>query len=120
MKGVLMKKFILLYNGPATPMEEMTQEMGVKVAAGWRIWMEKTGDAIVDIGAPMSAGRAVVDDGSAGSATPLTGYTIIQADDMDGALALVDGHPFLSDKTGAFSVEVYELLPMPMSSEEPS
>ena len=109
-----MKKFILLYNGPATPAEEMTQEQGEKVMAGWRSWMEKTGDGLVDVGLPMGDGHAIVDDGSEGDATPISGYTIIQAEDMDGAVALVDGHPFLSDKTGAFSVEVYELLPLPM------
>ncbi|HSX47953.1 MAG TPA: YciI family protein [Candidatus Nanoarchaeia archaeon] len=109
-----MTKFILLYNGPATPAEEMTKEQIDKVMAGWGSWMEKVGNGIVDIGLPMnSKGRAVVDDGSEGTVTDLQGYTIIQAEDMDGAVALVDGHPFLSDKTGKFSVEVFELLPMP-------
>ena len=109
-----MKKFILLYNGPATPPEQITKEMGEKIMAGWKSWMEKVGSAIVDMGAPMGNGKAVVDDGSEGSATMLNGYTIIQAEDMDEALKLVDGHPFLSDKTGKFSVEVFELLPLPM------
>lgn len=109
-----MTKFILLYNGPATPMEEMTKEAGEKTMAGWQSWMEKVGDAVVDIGLPMANGRAVVDDGSAGTATDLNGYSIIQAENMDAAIALVDGHPFLSDHSGKFSVEVFELMPMPM------
>lgn len=109
-----MKKFILLYNGPATPMEEMTQEQGEKANEGWRVWMDKNKDAIVDIGSPMAAGRAVADDGSERDATPINGYTIVQADDMSGALATAEDHPFLSDKAGAFSIEVYELLPMSM------
>lgn len=109
-----MKKFILLYNGPATPPEKMTKEMGEKIMEGWKNWTGRVGSAIVDIGAPMANGQAVVDDGSHGTATMLNGYSIIQADDMDGALKLVDGHPFLSDKTGKFSVEVFELMPLPM------
>jgi hypothetical protein len=108
-----MKKFILLYNGPATPMEEMTPEQSQKTLMGWKSWMEKVGTALTDMGSPMANGQVVVDDGSTGAATPLNGYSIIQAEDMTGALALVDGHPFLSDKTGAFSVEVFELMPAP-------
>ncbi|HUC95467.1 MAG TPA: YciI family protein [Candidatus Saccharimonadia bacterium] len=49
-----------------------------------------------------------------GTPDQLNGFTIIQAENMDEALKLVDGHPFLSDKTGNFSVEVFELLPTPM------
>jgi len=109
-----MKKFILLYNGPATPPEQMAPEQVKSVMAKWREWMEKIGDAMVDMGQPMANGEAIVDDGSAGKATQLSGYTIIQAENMEEAKKLVDGHPFLSDKTGKFSVEIHELLPIPM------
>jgi len=109
-----MKKFILLYNGPATPPEDMEPEMVKAIMAKWAEWMGKVGPAMVDMGQPMANGEAVVDDGSAGTATQLSGYTIIQAEDMAGAKKLVDGHPFLSDKTGKFSVEIFELLPVPM------
>ncbi len=108
-----MKKFILLYNGPATPPEQMAPEKTQAIMAAWGAWMEKIGDAMVDMGQPMANGQAVVDDGSTGTATQLSGYTIIQAEDMEAAKALVSDHPFLSDKTGAFSVEVHELLPVP-------
>ncbi|MBI3956619.1 MAG: hypothetical protein HY340_01380 [Candidatus Kerfeldbacteria bacterium] len=109
-----MKRFILLYNGSATPSEQMSPEQMQKVMAGWTAWMEKTGKALVDIGAPMADGHAVVDDGSTGTATQLNGYSIVEATDMAAALKLVDGHPFLSDKTGKFTVEVFELQPVPM------
>jgi hypothetical protein len=109
-----MAKFILLYNGPATPMEDMTPEQGKATMAKWGVWMEKVGAAVTDIGAPMANGKVVVDDGSTAPATDLNGYSIIEADNMDEALKLVDGHPFLSDKTGQFSVEVFELMPVPM------
>lgn len=109
-----MSKFILLYNGPATPMEQMTEEQGKKNMAVWQSWMEKVGGALVDVGSPMAPGKAVVDDGSSGTATALNGYSIVEAGTMDEALELVDGHPFLSDKTGKFSVEVFELMPLPM------
>ncbi|HSX47675.1 MAG TPA: YciI family protein, partial [Patescibacteria group bacterium] len=67
----------------------------------------------IDMGQPMANGRAVVDDGSNKEPLELTGYSIIEATNMDEAVELVDGHPFLSDKTGKFSVEVFELMPVP-------
>lgn len=108
-----MSKFILMYNGPATPPEQITQEQAEKIMGGWKTWMEKLGPAIVDIGQPMANGRAVVDDGSEKQALELNGYSIIEAADRDEALRLVQDHPFLSDKTGKFSVEVFELMPVP-------
>lgn len=109
-----MTSYILLYNGPATPMEEMTPEQGEEVMGKWQAWIGSVGDALTDVGAPMVNGHAVKDDGSAGSATQLNGYSIVQADDLDGAKRLVVGHPFLSDRTGDFAVEIHELVPISM------
>ena len=88
-----MKKFIMPYNGPASPMEQMTEEQDNKTFMGRQTWTEKVGTALVAIGAPMANDRAVVDDGSQGQATDLNRYSIIQAESMDEALMLVDGHP---------------------------
>jgi hypothetical protein len=41
------------------------------------------------------------------------GYTIVEADILDDAQALVKDHPFLSEGNGRFSIEIFELLPMP-------
>lgn len=108
-----MAKFILLYNGPATPPEQMNAEMVQKIMGAWKTWMEKLGTAMLDMGQPMANGKTVMDDGSAGTPPLLTGYSIIEAASMDEAVKLVDGHPFLSDKSGKFSVEVFELLAVP-------
>lgn len=108
-----MKQFMILYNGPATPPDQMTPELVQKIMMGWKTWMEKLGDKMLDMGKPLTNGKVVVDDGSEGKALELSGYSIIQAEDMDAALKLVEDHPFLSDKTGKFSVEVFELMPQP-------
>jgi len=108
-----MKKFILLYNGPATDVASMSDEDRNAVMAKWKEWMEKVGDSMVDMGMPMANGVSIVDDGSGGTPSQLNGYTIVQAEDMDGAKALVEGHPFLSEGSGKFSVEIHELLPVP-------
>lgn len=104
----------MLYKGPATPIDQMTPEQNETQMKAWKEWTAKIGSALVDMGSPMTDGRVVVDDGSNASAIDLNGYSIIEADDMNKALALVDGHPFLSDKNGKFSIEVYELVPIPM------
>lgn len=111
-----MSKFIILYKGPATDMDAIPDEKKNEVMQAWKVWMEKLGPAIADIGAPMALGSSVVDDGSEGAAAELSGYTIIEADDMEGAKALVDGHPFLSEGQGNFAVDVFELMPVPMDN----
>jgi hypothetical protein len=109
-----MKKFILLYKGPATHAMDMDEEQQNAIMAKWGEWMGKVGSALVDMGQPMDRdGVAIVDDGSTTTPTELNGYSIIQAENMDEAKSLVAGHPFLSDKTGKFSVEVYELQDVP-------
>lgn len=108
-----MPKFILLYRGPATPMDQMTPEQRQKVGAKWGEWMGRVGSALTDMGQPMAGGEAIMDDGSSGQATELSGYSIVEAADMVAAKKLVEGHPFLSDKTGRFCIEVHELLPAP-------
>jgi hypothetical protein len=33
---------------------------------------------------------------------------------MDGARALADGHPYLSEGEGNYAIDIYELLPLPL------
>jgi hypothetical protein len=78
-------------------------------------WAKNVGSALADFGQPMSPAMATAigDDGIQKQPLQLNGYAIIEADDLDSAVALVKDHPFLSAKTGEFSVEVFELLPVP-------
>ncbi len=109
-----MAKYMMVYKGEATDMADMTPEQGQAVMAAWGVWMEAVGPALVDVGTPFGPGASVVDDGSAGAAASLTGYSIVAADDMAGAQALADGHPYLSEGKGNYAVDIYELLPVPM------
>jgi hypothetical protein len=107
-----MSKFIYLYRGPATPMEDFTPEQGAEVTAAWNTWMEASGSGIVEFGNPFGARTAIADDGSRRDAGDLNGYTIVEADSLDAAVALTEKHPFLTEGKGRFAVEVYELAPM--------
>ncbi len=45
--------------------------------------------------------------------TGQNGYTVVEADSLDAARGLLDKHPFLSEGKGRFSIEIFELVPMP-------
>ncbi|MCZ2402554.1 hypothetical protein IV498_04990 [Paenarthrobacter sp. Z7-10] len=109
-----MSKFIYIYRGPATPMDEFTEEQSAEQTAARETWMGKVGPALADGGAPFGARTAVVDDGTTADASDLQGYTIIEAENLDAAKALTEGHPFLSDGHGKFSLKIFELIDMNM------
>ena len=62
------------------------------------------------------SGISVVDDGSTREPLSLTGFSIVEAATLADARALADGHPYLSDGKGNYSVEVYEMMPVPFDN----
>jgi hypothetical protein len=105
-------KYLMLYRGPATPMEDFTPEQSAEQMKAWGDWMGRVGSALVDGGAPFGQRTAVSDDGTSSAPGDLNGYTIVEAASVDGARALTDGHPFLSEGKGRFTIDVFELVPM--------
>ncbi len=103
-----MAKFVLAYRGGgmgSTPEEQQ------KLMEACMNWFGSLGDSVVDGGAPFGASSTIASNGSVkdGGASTLTGYSIINADDLSGANAKAKGCPVLT--TGG-SVEVYEAMPM--------
>ncbi len=76
----------------------------------WTAWYNKLGKAIVDLGAPIGKGVHVDKAAISKSQLQLTGYTIIQAEDMEAAKALVKDHPHFMTPNG--TIEVFEIMPM--------
>jgi len=97
-----MSTFVLSYRNPIgyAPSPES--------AAAWMAWFDAIGEQLVDLGKP------VIDRTSLGNCAPdstqLGGYTLISADDLDGALAIAKGCPHL-DRGGG--VEVGQLGEVP-------
>jgi hypothetical protein len=112
-EGRNMTKYMMMYKGEATPMEEMTPEQGAEIMAKWTAWMEKVGPALSDAGTPFGPGASLVDNGTDGTAQSLTGYSIIEADNLDAAKGLADGHPYLSEGKGNYAIDIFELAPRP-------
>ena len=104
-----MPKYVFAYHGGGTPESEAQQ---ASVMEAWNNWYGELGQAIVDGGAPVGATKTVAPSGSVsegGGANPLTGYTLIEAPDIDSAVTLAKGCPILTD---GGSVEVAETVDM--------
>ena len=111
-----MSRFMMIYKGEATDMAEMSEKQAQEVMAKWAAWMEKAGPSLLDVGTPFGPGVSVVDDATTADPTSLTGYSIVEADDLEGARGLADGHPYLSEGLGNYSIEIYELMPVPFAA----
>ena len=111
-----MARYMLVYRGEATELSEMSEGQAAEVLGKWQTWMDRVGSALVDVGAPFGPGTAVIDDGTSGQALGLSGYSIVEADDLSEASRLADGHPFLSEGLGNYAIDVFELMPVPFEA----
>jgi hypothetical protein len=109
-----LKKFMLLYMAPVAAEVQMnvTPEEMKKGMEPWMAWYSKCGKSIVDQGAPLGKGACVDNKGDAKAQTQVTGYTIVQAKDLDAAKAMIMDHPHLMMPKA--SIEVLEIMPMIM------
>ena len=111
-----MKNFVVIYHAPMSLMEQMSAtspEDMQKIMGSWMDWMAKCGDGLVDHGAPLAGGQKLSKSGSSASDKNVCGYSILQAEDIQGAIALLQGHPHLEMASGC-EIEVHESMPMPM------
>ena len=88
MKGVAMTKYLCLYRGPATPMEDFTPEQSAEQTKAWGEWMGRVGSALVDPGAPFAERTAVVDNGSRTSRATRTANRCGSGEPRRGAIAV--------------------------------
>ena len=109
-----MPNYLLAYHGGGNPESEEAQ---AAVMLAWNEWLEATGEAMLDLGSPVGATMSVSSDGSVGPAPAdaVSGYSIVEADDMDEALAIAKGCPVLAD---GGTVEVAELVDMDFDDED--
>ena len=109
-----MPNYVVLYNAPvsaAAQMESNDPDMAAAVMQAWNDWSERAGSGIVDLGTPLANSRRVTTDGVVEAATEVAGYSILQASDIDSAVALLEGHPHL--QMPGSSIDVHETLDIP-------
>ncbi len=104
-----MPKFIFAYHGgekQASPAED------AELMAKWKVWVDNLGDALVEPGNPVGISKTVSADGvtDGGGANPLSGYSVLSADNIDVAVEIAQSCPHLEMKTGTIEVaEIFEM-----------
>jgi hypothetical protein len=112
-----MKKFLVIYHAPAEAVQQMDQTTHEQQQEGinaWMNWAQRTGSQLKDLGAPLTGGQSIDTNGaSKPSDKDVRGYSIVEAESMDVAKALFDGHPHLSNWHKGATIELHEVMPIP-------
>lgn len=110
-----MKKFTVIYYAPAEAMASVATATPEEKEAGmkpWMEWMAKVGENLIDGGSPFMPGERIESNGTTNpSKSDITGYSILQAEDMNAAKALLQDHPHLKWWEGC-AIEVLECIQM--------
>jgi hypothetical protein len=105
-----MPKYLFTYHGGGMPDSEEEQ---AKHMAAWGEWMGAHGDAFLDVGNPVGATKRVGTNGATdGGADSSGGYSLVEAADMDAAVAIAEGCPVVTLSGG--TVEVGETFDIDM------
>ncbi len=94
-------------------MKDVSPEDMKKGMESWMAWAKKCGSGLVDMGTPLANGQKVTKDGTSSSDKSVVGYSILQAESMKDAVAMLKGHPHL-EWAGGCEIEVHESMPSPM------
>jgi len=89
-----MPQLIIAYHGGT---QSASPEEGAKHGGRFMKWMSGLGDAVVNPGTPLGMSKTLRSEGvsDTGSADGLTGFSIITADNLEAAVAVAQGCPFL-------------------------
>ena len=105
-----MPKYVFAYHGGKMP---ETPEEGAKEMEKWKAWFAGMGDAVIDGGNPVGKSTTVSGAGVAdnGGSNPLSGYSLIEAANLDAAVEIAKACPICSNDG---SVEIAEAIDMDM------
>ena len=89
-----------------------SEEEQAKTMAAWGDWFGQLGAAVEDGGNPIGASKTIASNGSVSdtAGSPLSGFSIISAPNIDAAVQMAKGCPVLA--TGG-AVEVGETFEIP-------
>lgn len=109
-----MAKFVVLYNSPQSAEAAMENNDPAAAAEGMKLWMgwaDRTGEQLTDMGAPLGNGQEITPTGVDQANANVGGYSLLDAESVEQAVALMDGHPHLM-MPGA-SIQVFQALDIP-------
>jgi hypothetical protein len=110
-----MKRYVLLYLAPVTVAQRFAQATPEQAEQGmrlWSSWAQRLGPGLVDIGKPLGNAMSVTGDGVGKSDSNVIGMSIVQAEDMEQALAMARDHHLLRWAEEC-EIVVLEELPIP-------
>jgi hypothetical protein len=85
-------KFLVTYHGSGMPDDPELME---QAKAAFGKWVVEAGDALVDPGAPLHMVTQVA-SGHATDPIQIGGYSIVETDSLDAAVALLQTHPYVA------------------------
>ena len=104
-----MAEFLMVYHGGSMPgtYDEIAHEM-----ARWGDWMNSLGSQLIEPGAPVGKSKTLSASGVSDDrgANPVSGYSIVEAENIEAALALIKACPHLDSST----IELAPLIDMPV------
>jgi hypothetical protein len=103
-----MPKYVFAYHGGSSP---ASPEEYKQVMERWTAWFGKIGPSLADAGSPVGKSTTVSKSGvkNDGGANPISGYSFVNAANIEDAVKLAKGCPIL-DAGG--SVEIAEAMGM--------
>ena len=102
-----MAKYLFVYHGGSMPETEEAQQQEM---AKWGAWFQDLGASVVDGGNPVGPSQTVSSGGVNGGGENLaSGYSLINADSMDDALAKAKGCPIIANGGSVEVAETFEV-----------
>jgi hypothetical protein len=91
-------EFLMVYHGG--PMPETDDEMAHEMVR-WGDWMNSLGGQLIGPGAPVVKSKTLSASGITydGGAYPVSGYSIVEAESIEAALAMIKSYPHLDSGT---------------------
>jgi hypothetical protein len=112
-----MKNFLILYKAPVDAMAQTasaTPEEQAKGMEAWMIWAKKCGERLKDMGLPLTNAQQISPGNKVAKSNSLiVGYSILEAENMDAALKLLEGHPHIAGWSPEAGIEIHESMLLP-------
>ncbi|HEY3696305.1 hypothetical protein [Phenylobacterium sp.] len=107
-----MAKFMAVYTGAPGARTQPDQATIAKGMQAWSEWMARHASQIVDTGGPLGKTKRVSTAGIADTQNNIAAYVIVEAEDLETAARMFEGHPHFAIFPGD-GVEVTPCLPIP-------
>ncbi|MDX5398406.1 MAG: hypothetical protein LPK92_01600 [Actinomycetes bacterium] len=109
-----MPTYLVIYHAPPMDMDaDVDPEARQAAMDAWYGWAESMGGSLLDLGHPLAGGVRVTPEGTVESTNEVAGYSLIEGDSLEAAVASMQSHPHLTQP--GTSIEVHEAQPLPGS-----